>query len=125
MSNYSWDEFWALPTAPKAVDAEFMQWLNSQSPETRKEILAAAPPEIVRLCTPPPPVVPQTSAPPKEWYQVGYAPPIVPHKSAPIVPKRTPAKAHKKRKSYLWLILLAYALLIALCVLPGLIYRIH
>jgi hypothetical protein len=75
----------------------------------------------------PPPVVPQTSTPPKEWYQVGYAPPIVPHRSAPIVPPRKIAqqKAHKKRKSYLWLILLAYALLIVLCLLPGLIYHIH
>lgn len=37
----------------------------------------------------------------------------------------TPHKVRKKKKSYLWLILLAYVLIIALCIVPGLLYRLH
>ena len=112
-------------------------------PEMQKQILEEFGTKQIPNPTHPPAIPP---AKPREWWQVD-GPPVKPVPGTPIVPRKqatcanetnwwekktlrgstrpiTPHKVRKKKKSYLWLILLAYALLIGACIIPGLIYQL-
>jgi hypothetical protein len=109
--------------------------------QVTEEDIARFPPEMqkqIREQLRPEPA-PDTPQKPREWWQVDAPPrpvqgtPISPQKVAtkewykapprPIVQQSKPLR--RKRKSHMiWYILLAYALLIALCIIPGLIYQL-
>ena len=112
-----------------------IQDIRQFPPDVQRQIMAELYPEPIP--SPTHPAIPP--AKPAEWWQIDGQPvkpvigePIVPHKPAAAkewynTPKARPiAKTMKKRKSrMIWYILLAYVLLIALCIIPGLIYQIR
>ena len=107
-----------------------IQDIRQFPPEMQKQIMEELYPEPIP--SPTHPAIPP--AKPAEWYQVGFvAPervPADPQQRAPAkawynAPKtKTPQRRTRKKNHMLLWVILAYALLLGACIIPGLIYQL-